>query len=104
MMWRAEVIDTAQEKDGRMNSLGGARQSARATGKTVNALTKGGIEAFNVGGVDDAALLGERQQACEQSLCPLHDAPFNREGSSLTMLDDLVMSRCGQASKRGRPR
>src|SRR5215211_1468552 len=88
-MSHAEVIDAAQQEHGGVNRLGSASQSAGATGKTVKSLTKGGIEAFNVGSVDDAALLGRGEQVREQGLCALHNAPLYGQDCSLTTLDHL---------------
>ena len=80
-VWGTEVIDAAKQKQGGIDRLRGARQSTGATGKTT--------ESFNVGGVDDTALLGAGEQVSKQSLRALHDPSFNGQRSPLPLLDHL---------------
>ncbi len=61
VMCATEVIDTTQQEHGAVDSMGGTGQRASATGQTVEPLTEGGIESFDVSGVDASALLGAGQ-------------------------------------------
>ena len=89
VMRGTEVIDAAKQKQGGIDRLRGARQSTGATGKTTESLPESGIESFNVGGVDDTALLGAGEQVRKQSLRALHDPSFNGQRSPLPLLDHL---------------
>ena len=54
MMWMTEVVQAANDIHTSFQGLTFASQGASAADKAIEALTKSGIETFDVGGIDDA--------------------------------------------------
>jgi len=53
----AQIVDRPDEKHARLERIGLTSKATCASGERCKRLTKGGIQAFDEGGVDDATAL-----------------------------------------------
>ncbi|MFN2141850.1 MAG: hypothetical protein ACK2U5_15285 [Candidatus Promineifilaceae bacterium] len=78
MMRIAQVVETTNDKQAGSKCLRLSGQGTSATGQPAQAQAEGGIEAFNVSGIDDTSrLLSYPMQAVNLARATLNDAALN---------------------------
>ena len=90
VMSLAQVVETTDDKEAGGQRFWLLSQGPGAPGQPGQAQTKGGIEPFNVSGIDDTeCFLGRLAQAVDLTRTPLNKAALNLQASWPTSLDDL---------------
>ena len=99
-----EIVNTAQDKHARLQSLRLTSQSASAAGQVRQAFAKGGIEAFNESSVDAAVTLSGLDNGFNLVRTSLDDTTLDREGTSGTVFDHLHQVQFGPRVQLGSTR
>ncbi len=100
----AEVVQATDHEHACQQGFPLLGKVAGATRQPSQTLPEGGIEAFDVGGVDYPTALGNLQQTLNHRSTTLDDPAVNAQSACLASLDYLNNRNVGQAIKRGRPR
>ena len=89
VMIGTEIVETAQNEHPGLEGFRLTSQGPRATSQRSQPLTKGGIEAFDIGGVDAALSLRALDERLDQLSRPLDNAPSDGSTTWATLFDYL---------------
>ena len=101
MMVVTEVVKASDREHTGYQGLALLSEMARTPRQPGQTLPEGGIEPFDVSGVDDPAARGLFQQPGDHAFTPLHDAALDAQLPGGALLDDLHDSDVGPGDQAG---